>query len=183
MFFDNVKDVNIQDLITFRYNGGSNPGSVRRVIVERIDDKDYLEGYDVDNDGYRRYKIEKMESICKLCSGIQDISVSQLRPHQMITFMHHLVRYANGVTVVTNELHRGYIISANFSKDDISFYDLDRKQYMQITKNEMQSIIYHGMVYDPIKLPKIHRLKKHIQEQFKQCIDDSIIAEILKFQE
>ena len=189
MFTDDIQNIHVKDFITFKYNGGSNPGSIRRVIVEYIDYKDYLEGYDVDSDGYRKYKIEKMESICKLWSSMQKIDVSQLKPKQIITFMHHSVRYTNGVTVVRNELHRGYVVfidPVSFDsniKSTVSIYDLDQKEYIQVPIKEIQNIRYHGMIYDPIKSPQVHRLKTHIQEQFHQVIDESIIEEILKFKE
>lgn len=44
-------------LASFVYNGGSNPGSVRSVLIDSVDG-DYVTGVDVHNDEPRKYKKE-----------------------------------------------------------------------------------------------------------------------------
>lgn len=48
-------------LASFVYNGGSNPGTVRSVLIDSVDG-DYVTGVDVHNDEPRKYKKELISS-------------------------------------------------------------------------------------------------------------------------
>ena len=58
----NVSKLKTDDVISFVYYGGSNPGAVRRICVTE-NSRDVIKGFDIDKRDFRNYTCSVMNSI------------------------------------------------------------------------------------------------------------------------
>ena len=57
-----INDLRQDDLISFVYNGGQMPGTVRRVCVIEVDNNN-IKAYDIDKQGFRNYCFSRMANV------------------------------------------------------------------------------------------------------------------------
>lgn len=108
----NIRDIKSGDLIEFKYDGGSNPGSVRVVKVVDISSSNFY-GYDIYldmNDNFRNFRVEKISDVKLLHRLEVPKNTVSIEPEGLV------LKRKNGDVLVISYKHD--VLSISYHKHD-----------------------------------------------------------------